>query len=75
MNKEINYEIKIFMIFKDLDSILLKNNIKKEDMHFYWQLLLQALECDYYLDFKYSHKIRYMIEKGKQKKKEVNSDE
>ena len=73
--KEINYENKIFMIFKVLEDILLKHNIKNKDMQLYWDFLLKAEECNYYLDYKYDYKITYMLEKGKQKEKEVNSDE
>ena len=73
--KEINYENKIFMIFKVLERLLLKHNIKNKDMQLYWDSLLKAVECNCYLDYKYDYKITYMLEKGKEKEKEVNSDE
>lgn len=73
--KEINYENKIFMIFKALERILLKHNIKNKDMQFYWDCLLKAEDCNYYLDYKYDYKITYMLEKGKEKAKEVTDNE
>ena len=73
--KEINYEKKFLIIFKVLDGILSKNNIKNEDMKLYWDYLLKAIECNNYLDYEYDYLITMLLYKGVEKEKEVNSDE
>ena len=73
--KEINYEKKFLIIFKVLDDILLKNNIKNEDMKLYWDYLIKAIECNYYLDYEYDYIITYLLYKGKEKEKEVTDNE